>query len=597
MTQNIGAHIESVARHYWGEPTSAKRNELRWGTFGSRSVDLRKGTWFDHEAQEGGGVIDLVKREEGASLTPVSDVLQKKFGIDKKVQERIKPASYISKAFDYCDDEGVVRYQVLRYEPKTFRQRHQNDKGEWVWNMDGVEALPYRLPDLLASPDKPIYIVEGEQCAEKLFAMGRLATCNHGGAGNWKAELNKWFVGRKVVVLPDNDDAGRAHASKVVNGLLGIAAEVRQVELPGLPEKGDVVDWLLAGNTMEELRDLVVAADRIENLETVEDVEPEFRGDVFETYSLLRLRSMPPIEWMIESIIPQNSLSVMYGEPGAGKSFLALDMALSVAYGRPWHGKAVMPGSILYIAGEGVGGLGKRVAAWQAFYGVDPVAPFHVLPTAVRFREPEDVEKLMRTIDSFNTQFSCVFVDTVARALLGGDENSATDMGMFIDACDAVKRHAKCALMGIHHSGKDAARGMRGSTALLGAVETSIRVTRSDDILSMKMEKQKDADPCEDINFNMEQIAIIGDASIVLEACDAPTKKKRQKLSPSQSIALECLRGLVIDLGSKSIPIHLWQEAHSRAAPDAAASTKSSARSQLQEKGIVGISKDIVTEL
>jgi RecA-family ATPase len=134
---------------------------------------------------------------------------------------------------------------------------------------------------------------------------------------------------------------------------------------------------------------------------------------------------MPPIEWMIESIIPQNSLSVMYGEPGAGKSFLALDMALSVAYGRPWHGKAVMPGSILYIAGEGVGGLGKRVAAWQAFYGVDPVAPFHVLPTAVRFREPEDVEKLMRTIDSFNTQFSCVFVDTVARALLGGDENSA----------------------------------------------------------------------------------------------------------------------------------------------------------------------------
>ena len=92
MTQNIGAHIESVARHYWGEPTSAKRNELRWGTFGSRSVDLRKGTWFDHEAQEGGGVVDLVKREEGASLTPVSDVLQKKFGIDKKVQERIKPA-------------------------------------------------------------------------------------------------------------------------------------------------------------------------------------------------------------------------------------------------------------------------------------------------------------------------------------------------------------------------------------------------------------------------------------------------------------------------------------------------------------------------
>ena len=111
------------------------------------------------------------------------------------------------------------------------------------------------------------------------------------------------------------------------------------------------------------------------------------------------------------------------------------------------------------------------------------------------------------------------------------------------------------------------------------------------------MEKQKDADPCDDINFNMEQIGIIGDASIVLESCDAPTKHKRQKLSPSQSIALECLRSLMIDMGRQSIPMRDWQEEHSRAAPDAAASTKSSARSQLQEKGIIGIAKNMVTEL
>ena len=596
MTKNIGAYIEEVSTSYWGAPTARRGRELRWGNHGSKSVDLQKGTWFDHEAKEGGGVVDLVRREEGATIgNNIASILQRKFGIDMRVQERLAPRNYLSKIFDYFDEDGVLRYQVQRFEPKTFRQRRPDDKGGWINNMEGVEALPYALPSLLANKNRAIYVVEGEKCADRLIHEGKLATTNHGGANNWKPEINKWFKDRLVVVIPDNDEAGRKHADRVCHNLVGIAAEIRRIDLPGLKEKGDIVDWLDSGNSVEDLRELVEAAAPLEAVDELDDVKPEVSADVFETYSIMQIRSLPPVEWTIDGVIPQNSFSVMYGEPGAGKSFLALDMALSVAHNQSWHGRAVWGGAVLYIAGEGVGGLGKRIKAWQAYYGVLCDAPLFVLPTAVRMREDDEVEKLMRTIDGLGVDFSCVFIDTVARALLGGDENSATDMGMFVNACDAVKNHTKAAVVGIHHSGKDVARGMRGSTALLGAVDASVRVSRSDNALSMKVEKQKDAEPIEDLVFDMQKIQIIGDSSIVLEKSESAVQF-RPKLSGAQRIALEALRQAIIDEGKQSVTIKQFHDAHARLAPDDSAS-RSKARGRLQEMGVIGISGGMVTEM
>ena len=596
MTKNIGAYIEAVSTSYWGAPTARRGRELRWGNHGSKSVDLQKGTWFDHEAKEGGGVVDLVRREEGATIgNNIASILQRKFGIDMRVQERLAPRNYLSKIFDYFDEDGVLRYQVQRFEPKTFRQRRPDDKGGWINNMEGVEALPYALPSLLANKNRAIYVVEGEKCADRLIHEGKLATTNHGGANNWKPEINKWFKDRLVVVIPDNDEAGRKHADRVCHNLVGIAAEIRRIDLPGLKEKGDIVDWLDSGNSVEDLRELVEAAAPLEAVDELDDVKPEVSADVFETYSIMQIRSLPPVEWTIDGVIPQNSFSVMYGEPGAGKSFLALDMALSVAHNQSWHGRAVWGGAVLYIAGEGVGGLGKRIKAWQAYYGVLCDAPLFVLPTAVRMREDDEVEKLMRTIDGLGVDFSCVFIDTVARALLGGDENSATDMGMFVNACDAVKNHTKAAVVGIHHSGKDVARGMRGSTALLGAVDASVRVSRSDNALSMKMEKQKDAEPIEDLVFDMQKIQIISDSSIVLEKSESAVQF-RPKLSGAQRIALEALRQAIIDEGKQSVTIKQFHDAHARLAPDDSAS-RSKARGRLQEMGVIGISDGMVTEI
>ena len=589
---NISAYAETVAVHYWGKPTARRGHELRWGTHGSKSLDLKKGTWFDHESNEGGGVIDLVRLHEGASLSSIPDTLERKFGIAKRTQESLKPGRYLAKCYDYYNEDGELEYQVQRFEPKTFRQRQPDGKGGWLNNMNGVEAQPYNLPAIIKNPKKTIFIVEGEKCADKLIEMGAVATTSHGGAGNWKPELNRHFAGRKVVIVPDRDDAGDKHASVVINNLIGIAAEIRRVDLPDLDEKQDVYDWFNNGGTVERLRGLVGQAQPITADTAPEPVsEAEIASDdVFLTYDEDYLMAMPPVDWMVDGVLTQHGFSVMYGAPGTGKSFLAIDMALSMANGVPWQGRATRKGAVLYIAGEGVGGLGKRVKAWKLYRNVYTRGDLVVLPTAVNFRDDEDMAKLMRTIDSLGKEFSCVVVDTVARALLGGEENSATDMGLFVAACDAIKHHCGCGLLAIHHAGKDASRGMnsmRGSSALAGAADTVLAVTKTEDTVTMGMDKQKDADPIEQMTFEMVNIGMIGDTSVVMKQHRAEPEKKRPRLSPRQSDALRVLQNMLIDTREKQVRITAWQDEHKRQFPDLSPGNRRDARNALCDKRVI----------
>ena len=597
MTQNIAAYIQQIATYYWGEPKEKRGHELRWGTHGSRSVDLRKGTWFDFEANEGGGVIDMVRVNEGAQLRSLPDILEKQFGIAKQVQQKIQPARYMSKAYDYIDEHGECIYQVVRYEPKTFRQRRPDGKGGWVWNIKDVAPVPYNLPGIMADKDAAIWVVEGEKCAQLLIKQGFVATTNHGGAKNWSADLNKWFAGRNVIVLPDADAAGTRHAEVVVSNLYPVAKAVKLVTIPGLTDKQDVYDWMVAGGTRDRLAEIAAATPVLSDAPDVQDNVQEERPDVFDVYDVHYLRNMPPVEWLVDGLLTKHGFSVLYGEPGAGKSFLAIDMALSVAYGKAWHDNPVQRGAVLYIAGEGVGGLGKRIKAWQAHHKLTADVPFYVLPTAVRFREPDDVERLLRTIDNLDTKFSAVFVDTVARALLGGDENSATDMGLFVDACEIVKRHCECAVVAIHHSGKDAARGMRGSTALLGAVDTSIKVSKLEETVTLATEKQKDAEPMPDVAFTMTPVALIDDVSVVMTQADMPEKKPRSaKLTEPQKIALQALRNLSVEMGQERVPVTAWHDKHRAKTPDSTRSRRRDARDALQTKRAIVIEGSYVWE-
>jgi putative DNA primase/helicase len=163
----------------------------------------------------------------------------------------------IAATYDYRVKDSALLYQTVRLRnPKDFFQRRPDGGGGWINNLKGVRRVPYRLPDVLASGDAVVIIVEGEKDADRLAALGLVATTNVGGASKWRDEYSEHLRGRRVAILPDNDDAGRAHSEQVARSLHGVAGEVCILDLPGLPEKGDVSDWLDAGGTVVELQRL-----------------------------------------------------------------------------------------------------------------------------------------------------------------------------------------------------------------------------------------------------------------------------------------------------------------------------------------------------
>jgi hypothetical protein len=170
--------------------------------------------------------------------------------------ESIEPVPEIVATYDYTDVGGALLYQVCRFQPKDFRQRRPDGNGGWIWNLNGVERVPYHLPAVAraAQAGEVVWIAEGEKDCDHLARLGLTATCNVGGAGRWRPEYAVHLRGSPlVVILPDNDPPGQRHAEQVAVSLHGIAASVKIVALPGLAPRSDVTDWLDAGHGVQEL--------------------------------------------------------------------------------------------------------------------------------------------------------------------------------------------------------------------------------------------------------------------------------------------------------------------------------------------------------
>jgi len=167
-----------------------------------------------------------------------------------------KRTSTIEKTYDYVDESGTLLYQAVRKNPKGFIQRRPEGSG-WQYKLGNTRRVLYKLVELLAAnTQRWVLVCEGEKDCDRLMSMGMIATCNAGGAGKWRDDYSKTLRGRNVAILPDNDDAGRAHAYQVANSLRGKAANIKIVELPDIPNKGDVYDYLET-HTVEQLQDII----------------------------------------------------------------------------------------------------------------------------------------------------------------------------------------------------------------------------------------------------------------------------------------------------------------------------------------------------
>jgi Protein of unknown function (DUF3631) len=325
-----------LAHHLLCEPNAAmsSKHELRFGNRGSLAVIVagpKAGKFFDHEIGEGGDMLDLIQREYNCSFAnalefardfwsgPVRTAAPRKA---TNAKQRA-PAGKIVATYQYRDEAGAVLFEVVRFDPKDFRQRRPDPKrrGKWIWSTKDVRPVPYRLPDVIENRDKVLFIVEGERDVDRLWQLGIPATCNAGGAGKWREDLSEFFRGADVVVIPDRDPQkvhpktgepvfhpdgrpilpGQDHAAAVASSLHGIASRVRLLELwtswPDMPLKGDVSDWIAHGGTAERLYALIEALPSWSPPgEHGEQAEPE-KEESADTAELRRLAQLPPLQY------------------------------------------------------------------------------------------------------------------------------------------------------------------------------------------------------------------------------------------------------------------------------------------------------------
>ena len=278
------------------------------------------------------------------------------------------PAKQLVATYDYKDEQGKLLYQVVRYEPKAFLQRQPDGKGSWVWKLDGVRRVLYRLPELLAAdPQETVFIVEGEKDANRLSALGLVVTTNVSGAGKWRDEYNEYLCERHVVILPDNDQKGRDHARLVAASLQGKAQSMRIVLLPDLPEKGDVSDWLSKGGTPKQLIALCESTEpfsasesgTVSNDEAVlydlnGDDEQQPTNDADEDIDVCMADVEPEeVEWLIKPYIPLGKLTMVEGDPDEGKSFAMLAIVAAITRGHDLpFAKVSEAGNVILLSAE-----------------------------------------------------------------------------------------------------------------------------------------------------------------------------------------------------------------------------------------------------
>jgi hypothetical protein len=274
--------------------------------------------------------------------------------------------------------------------------------------------------------------------------------------------------------------------------------------------------------------------------------------------------------WLIEGLLPASGFGVVFGAPKSGKSFLLADALFHVAMGRAWAGREVMQGAVVYITGEGVEGFKRRMIAMRRHYEVEGRrVPFLMIPVAPDLGHAsgddlaliEDVRAYLASIG--NPPIRAIAIDTLARTMKGADENAAKDMTTFVDNCERIGTAFGCIVLGVHHAGKDVAKGSRGSNALDGAVDVMWSVEKGEASSTATIHHMKDAEDGASWQFRLSQMVLReGGASIqevaaaVVEIVTLPgdaqegaSKPAGKPLTDRPRLLLDTLRYAVEEMG------------------------------------------------
>jgi hypothetical protein len=258
-----------------------------------------------------------------------------------------------------------------------------------------------------------------------------------------------------------------------------------------------------------------------------------------------QLENMPEPEWLVDGILPANGLAMLYGAPEAGKSFLAVDMALAIASQPTWHGRPVKDGSVVYVAAEGAQSLKRRVAAWKYVHDFAGCAGLFVVPEAVQLMDDADVTGLLTAMDTRLAEPPALLMfDTLQRCMSGGDENNQGDAGKVIGNLDFLRKMTGATCLLIHHPGTTVGRP-RGSTVFAGAMDAVWELREDDSARVFECKKLKDAPHFDAMRFALQP---------TLESCVLAQVHGRHvanTLTRNMRVTIEALRD--IDAGDGAL--------------------------------------------
>lgn len=353
------------------------------------------------------------------------------------------------------------------------------------------------------------------------------------GAGRTRAVatmLRKRLPDARLVIVSDRGKEGDAEA---------LARDVKGawVEMPAIkPSNYDANDYE-AEHGPEALADLLRAAKT-----------PPMR---YRLQSAADLANAPSQRWMVQGVLPASGFAAVYGPSGSGKSFLVLDLCAAIADGIEWFGRRVCAAPVTCVCLEGEAGLGKRVKAWS-------IRQQRNLPDRLRFvtqpldlRQPEAIADLCAAVLAAGGRDGLLVIDTLNRAAPGMDENSSSDMGELIAACNELQRTVGGVVMVVHHTGKDGAKGLRGHSSLLAALDAAIEVSRSDAKRRWSIAKSKDDVDGALSEFHLRTVELgrdeygdpVTSCVVVAEAVSANTRRAVVPRGGNQRVAFDALTG------------------------------------------------------
>jgi len=470
------------------------------------SVNSETGVAFCHSrCNHGWDMIGLERELTGADFQTAKAEIYTIIGRHQHRTEKRSRTPQITKTYDYRDESGKILFQTVRYDPKDFKQRRPAGKG-WINNLNGVRLVPFKLPELLRRNSDMVFVCEGEKDVLALEKWGLLATCNPLGAGKWRDSYSVLLSGRSCVILPDNDDAGRSHAISVAASLLNNDAQVRIVQLPNLPVKGDFSDWQQRGGSQAELLRLAETHSPVDDVSfnalasdwggrSEKSTEQSPQPGAIATRCIAEITAKP-VHWLWPQRIARGKLSIIAGDPGLGKSQITASLAATVSTGGLWPASNVSSecGGVLFLSAEDdpADTLRPRLEAARAdlqrIHIVEGVTAGYTGEGKRRDRSfslAADIEALRRCLIE-DRSIALVVIDPITAYLGEVDSHKNAEVRALLAPLSQLAGECNVAVVAVSHlskaQGQKALMRVTGSLAFVAAARSAYLVVADQEV-------------------------------------------------------------------------------------------------------------------